>query len=267
MRKILYNKNNIIRLAFLIIITISLMSGACSRRKPKLDKKNLIPAKELVSILTDIYLADGLLIIPKINSTYKSLDSITAYYQIIEKHGYTKDLMDKTMHYYFINRSKELNKIYDQVLGKLSEMEALTEKESKIESSHVSNLWKGKEFYSMPSLSGNDSTKFDITLPRAGYYALTFSATLFPDDQSRNPRAIIYTCSADSLLTGKKHYLKVAGYIKDGRPHTYSLSVTVFEGKLLNLGGWLFDSDDFSPDMGKHITIENISLTYSSVQL
>ena len=67
--------------------------------------------------MTDIHLADGLLILPKIKTMYSSLDSITAYTQIIEKHGYTKEIMDKTMKYYFIKDPKKLNKIYDQVLG------------------------------------------------------------------------------------------------------------------------------------------------------
>ena len=41
-----------IRYAFIIMIMFSLLAGSCSSRKNKLDKKNLIPEKELVSILT-----------------------------------------------------------------------------------------------------------------------------------------------------------------------------------------------------------------------
>jgi hypothetical protein len=267
MRKILYNKNTLIRLIFLIIIMISIITGSCSRRKPRLDKKNLIPEKELVLILTDIHLADGLLTIPKINSMYRTLDSISVYYQIIEQHGYTKQLMDKTMHYYFINRPKELIKIYDQVLGTLSKMESITEKESKIELSHVTNLWKGKDFYSFPSPPGNDSTRFDVTLYRGGFYTLAFSVTLFPDDQSLNPKATIYTCSPDSLQTGKRHYFKIADYIKDGYPHGYYLTLTVPDGKVLNLGGWLYDSDNCYQSPERHAIIGNIMLTYTSSQL
>src|SRR5664280_3250232 len=187
------------RFGFLILIFLSLIAGSCSGRKPKLDKKNLIPEKELVSLLTDIHIADGLLVLPKINFWASSLDSISSYYQIIEKHGYTKELMDKTMKYYFLNDPKKLNKIYDQVLGILSEMESHVEKDSNVLLARNSNLWPGKDFYSIPSLSGNDSTMFDITLSRSGYYALSFSATLFPDDQSVNPRASLYSSSSDTV--------------------------------------------------------------------
>ena len=117
-----------IRFSFLILIILSISLGSCSGRKNKLDKKNLIPEKELISILTDIHLADGLLALPRINSWASSLDSITSYYQVIEKHGYTKEIMDKTMKYYFLKEPKKLNKIYDQVLGRLSAMESLVVK-------------------------------------------------------------------------------------------------------------------------------------------
>src|SRR5664279_4850146 len=209
------------RFAFLILIILSVMAGSCTSRKIKLEKKNLIPEKDIISIMTDIHIADGLLSIPSINSKYSLLDSITSYAQIIQKHGYTKEMMDKTMKYYFIDNPKELNKIYDQVLGILSEMESRVEKESIIVMAHISNLWPGKDFYFFPSLKGNDSTRFDVILPKSGFYNLTFSVTLYPDDQSVNPRPTAYTTPIDSIDSGKKIYAKNINYLKDGRPHIY----------------------------------------------
>ena len=55
------------------------------------------------------------------------------------------------MKYYFIKNPKKLNKIYDQVLGIISEMESRIEKEALIEQTRKSNLWTGKEFYAEPS--------------------------------------------------------------------------------------------------------------------
>lgn len=253
-----------IRFAFLILISFSLMMGSCSGRKNKLDKKNLIPEKELVSILTDIHIADGLLILPNINYWTSSLDSITTYYQVIEKHGYTKEAMDKTMKYYFIKNPKRLNKIYDQVLGILSEIESRVEKEFILAQERSVNLWPGKDSYSFPNLSGNDSTMFDITIPRTGVYTLTLTATLFPDDQSVNPGVIIYSCSPDSIETGKRKYIKTVDYLKDGRPHTYKLNFPVAERTILHLRGWLYDFDNSPFSTEKHVKIENISFTFSS---
>ena len=252
------------RFAFLILITISVMAGSCSSRKIKLEKKNLIPEKDMIAIMTDIHIADGLLALPSINSKYSLLDSISSYVQIIQNHGYTKDMMDKTMKYYFIDDPKELNKIYDQVLGILSEMESRVEKESIIVMAHISNLWPGKDFYFFPSRKSNDSTRFDVILPKSGYYNLTFSVTLYPDDQSVNSGPTAYTIAIDSIDSGKKVYAKYLNYLKDGRPHTYNLSFHIPENKIRRLRGWLYNFDNTSPGLENHIKIETISITFSS---
>jgi len=252
------------RFTFLILIIISIMMGSCSGRKNKLDKKNLIPEKDLVSILTDIYITDGLLNVPKIILRASSLDSITIYYQVIESHGFTKEAMDRTMKYYFIENPKRLNKIYDKVLGILSEMESRVDKEVALEQEHNMNQWPGKDFYSFPDRSGNDSTMFNMIIHRPGLYTLTFTATLFPDDQAVNPRLTIYLSSPDSIETGKRKYIKTVDYLKDGRPHTYIVNIPVPDKTFLHLRGWLYDFDNSSYNIEKHIKIENISLTITS---
>jgi hypothetical protein len=253
------------RFAFLILIIISLMNGSCSGRKNKLDKRNMIPEKELVSVLTDIHISEGLLILPKINYRYNTHDTINSYSLVLEKHGYSKEDMDRTIKYYFIKNPKKLIKIYDQVLGILSENESLVNKELNIERSHFENLWPGKDFYSFPDLSGNDSTMFDININKAGVYTLTFTVSLFPDDQSSKPRLTLYSCNPDSIETGKRRYIKTVDYIKDGRPHTYILTVPVQESTVYHLRGWLYDFDNPSLSLKKHVKIENISLAFSAM--
>jgi hypothetical protein len=266
MRRRQYNAGPVNRLTFLVLIMISLITVSCSSRKTKLDKNNLIPEKELVSLLTDIHLADGLLMLPKLSSRYSSLDSITAYIQIIEKYGYSKEIMDKTLKYYFINEPKKLNKIYDQVLGILSEMETRAEKQSIAESTRLYNQWPGKDYYSSPPISDIDSTMFDITIARPGTYAIAFSATLFPDDQSFNPRPLAYTTSPDSIDTGKRRYMKSFNYLKDGRQHIYVLSIHV-RNNSNHVRGWLFYFDNNSSGLKPHFQIEKISLTFTSAAI
>jgi hypothetical protein len=175
--------------------------------------------------------------------------------------------MDKTMAYYFIKNPKKLNKIYDQVLGILSEMESQAEKESMNQFAQVSNQWPGKDYYACPSQTGNDSTMFDLTIYRSGLYALSFSATLFPDDQSLNPGVTAYLVSPDSIVTGKKLFLKSIYYLKDGRPHNYKVNFNTPENKIIHLRGWLYDFNNLSVGFEKHFKIENLSLTYSSMEL
>lgn len=250
------------RVTLLIFILVPLIAGSCSGRKNKLDQKNLIPEKELVSILTDIHLADGLLTLPRIQTWFYSIDSISSYYYIIERKGYSKEIMDKTMKYYFMNEPKRLMEIYDEVLGKLSEMESLIEKELSLSALRMLNLWTGNEIYFFPDPSGADSTQFDIPLKFSGDYTLTFSATLFPDDQSLNPRMEAYTCHPDSIKTGKRKFIKALNYIKDGQTHTYSFIFNVPKKSTLHLRGWLYDFDNFSDEWEKHVIIKNISFTF-----
>jgi hypothetical protein len=253
-----------IRFTLFIIILFSLTAGSCSRRKNKLDHNELIPEKELVSILTDVHIADGLLSLPNIRYWFSSLDSLTAYNKIFEKHGYSKETMDKTMKYYYIKKPKRLIVIYDQVLGLLSEKESLLEKEILLAEGRIINRWTGKEFYCLPDLRETDSTRFDLTLNDPGLYTLTFFATLFPDDQSVNPRITVYSCHPDSIETGKRNYVKTMKYIKDGRPHTYSIIFRVLERRSFHLRGWLYDFDNIPDEWEKHVRIENISFTYTS---
>jgi hypothetical protein len=253
-----------VRYSVLLMILISIFAGSCTGRKKKIDRSSLIPEKELVSILSDIYIADGLLIIPKVQHWFKSIDTISTYNHIIERHGYSKEIMDKTMKYYFIKNPKELIKIYDQVLGMLSEMESLAEKEMSLTQGRVSNLWTGKEYYSFPDPSGTDSVRFDINLRNKGTYTLMFTATFFPDDQSFNSRFTASLSHPDSVLTGKRNLIETMGYIKDGQPHTYTLIINVPDNRVFHLRGSLYNYDNYFDEWGKHLIIENISLTYIS---
>ena len=246
------------------MILILLTADSCSGRKNKLERHDLIPENELISILTDVHISDGLLSLPNIRYWFSSLDSLAAYNKIFEKHGYSKETMDKTMKYYYIKKPKRLIMIYDQVLGILSDKESLLEREIMLEEGHIKNLWNGKAFYFFPDPEGNDSTRFDLVLKDPGTYTLTFSSTLFPDDQSLNPRITAYSCHPDSIKTGKRNYVKTMKYIKDGQPHTYTFIFHVLEKRTLHLRGLLYDFENNPDEWGKHVRIENISVTYTS---
>lgn len=251
------------RFTLLILIVISLSVGSCSGNKNKPNGRNLIPEKDFISILTDVYLADGLLSLPDIRNRFAANDSILTYVTIIENHGYTKSAMDKTMEYYFIKKPPKLIEIYDKVLADLSQRESLIEKEVLLALSHRENLWTGKEFYQFPDTSGEDFSGFKTTLLKKGIYALQFNATFFPDDQSVNPRLSGFLCSPDSIATGKRSYIEPINYIKDGQQHEYYIFIRVPDNTNLYFGGFLYDFDN-NPALGeKHAWFGNISLYYS----
>lgn len=250
-----------IRYTLLILILFALIAGSCTGRKHKLDRNNLIPEKELVTILTDIHISNGLASIPKRHQLFSSPDSLSFYSFIFEKHGYSKEAMDKTMKYYFFREPKKLIKIYDQVLGELSRMESLVQKEIALAEGHMPKLWKGKEFYYFADTTATDSARFDLTINRPGFYTLSYSAILFPDDQSVNPRMTVFSCHPDSIERGKRRYFETMEYIKDGRPHTYTLTVTVPVNTIMHLRGWLFDIDNHPDWWNIHAIIESISFS------
>lgn len=253
------------RISFIIIV-ISLLIASCQSRRSRISGSNLIPENKLVPILTDLYLTDGLIGIPRIVMKYSPLDSISTYNYIIEKHGYTKEAFDRTLKYYFIKNPKKLIKIYDKVLGTLSEMESRNQKEVEKTRAHPGSVWPGADFYFFPDPAGSDTSHFDINLTRPGVYTLTASVTLFPDDQSLNPGLTAFTCHPDSILTGKRAYMRSIGYIKDGHPHKYSFPFKVPVKTTLHVRGRLFNYDNNPDYWGKHAIIRNISVMYSVVE-
>ena len=252
---------SLIRVALIMAILFSLLATACTGRKKKANGKNLIPEKELITVLAEVHIANGLLYLPEIRREYYNRDSILNYIDILEKHGYSKEDMDRTIKYYFIKNPKKLIKIYDEALGRLSEMESLNEKQIPDNRIIPGNIWNGNPVYSFPDLSGTETLLFDHQLEKPGYYTFSFTATVYPDDQSLNPRFIAYFCHPDSIETGKRDYYTSVDFIKDGRQHTYTLSRKPRSDSFTHLRGWFIDYDNNNPETLKHSRIDNITLT------
>ncbi|MCJ7446426.1 MAG: DUF4296 domain-containing protein [Bacteroidales bacterium] len=254
--------SNIILKILLSGIVVSLLACSCSDRSSKTDHNDLIPEKTLISILTEVHIADGLLFLPKIRSTYSERDSVANYVDIIERYGYSKETMDRTMRYYFIKKPKKLIRIYDRILDKLSEMETYFTKEEDNTRSLFEDQWTGNSSYYLPDPTGNESVSFDLKLDKPGTYTLTFTVTLFPSDQSFKPHFTAYLCHPDSIETGKRIYLPAINYIKDGYPHTYILSKEIDVNSFAHLKGWFYDYENCRDDWQKHVRIDNISLRF-----
>ena len=233
---------------------------SCSGRKSKAEHRDIIPAKDLVSILSEVHITDGLLTLPKSNNLYSDLDSLSVYVNIIEKHGYTKELMDRTMRFYFIKRPKELVKIYDKVLGKLSAMESRLLQFNPTLGDAGGNLWQGKPFYLFPDPSGKDSAWIELPVSYSRFYTLKFSITIFPDDQTIDPHLNLYFETTDTSKRKTRTYFPKITYIKDGQPHTYTTTLFMKELPPVKIKGWFVDLENQSPYLEKHFIVENIVL-------
>ena len=221
------------------------------------SKKGLIPEKKLTSLLTEIQLANGLISNAFIQDWVPKLDS-TTYNYIAEKHGYTKETIDKTLHYYFLKKPKKLVDIYEKAQATLSEMESLLDKQIKLEAEKKANIWTGERSYYYPVSEKN--VDFEISIFGSDSYMLKFTATLFPDDQSINAKAKLFAVRADSVLSGRRFFFETPNYIKDGRPHDYEIKITVEQYRSMILKGSLYDITNNITERQRHISFENVEL-------
>jgi hypothetical protein len=250
-RKIIHLQKTGLSALFIFLIAVS-----CISRKDKIEQANMIPEKTFVSILTDIYIANGLLTLPEVRYTFLKRDSVSNYIDIIKSHGYSYEAMNSTMNYYFISKPKKLIRIYDQIIGRMSEMESGYQSELTRIQKEASRASVNYSLFSLPDPAGKKLPEFSRTINPPGIYTLSFSITLYPDDQSFSPHFTAWFCDADSVETGKKRWLTPIEYIKDGYPHMITYTGRIEEDRKMVLKTILYDYENNIMEWDKHARIE-----------
>lgn len=249
-----------IRLFINILFGLLIMvSVSCNHDSKRIRKRDLIPEKELVPLMTDLYIGDGLLQYQPVRSKFSTKDTITNYIDIIKKHGYSKEKMDKTLLYYFVNDPKKLQKIYDQVLARLSEIQSRLETDKPVTASN--NLWSQKTSFLLPDEGTNNAIYFDIPISDTGYYSLSLSAVLFKNDMSINPRITVFFRKTDSAGNQVKKLWNRTDLIRDDLSHIYAISGRISDTSYKHISGFLLDCDLQNGPWEKHAKITNIRLT------
>jgi hypothetical protein len=88
----------------------------------------VIPKEDMVNIIRDIHLTDGMLTVSDVRRDLARQDTVNYYNAIFETYGYNRAEFDTSIYYY----SKEINtfdEIYKEVLNQLNEMETLLKEE------------------------------------------------------------------------------------------------------------------------------------------
>lgn len=246
----------------LVVSVLIVISCSCYKKTYKMEKGKIIHEKEFISILTESYIADGLLSQIGIKALFSDRDSIRTYIDIIEKHGYTLSEMDNTVKYYFTRKPKKLLQIYDNILGKLTEMELHYESLLELQPSSRGNKWDLRSSWALPDTAGTEKPGFELKLYPPGFYNLTYKLTLFPDDGSSNPCFTALYFKSDSTFDEKPTWLPSIKYIKDGIPHDYSISGRIEGKSAVILKGWFFDFEN-NPELSRHhLQIENINFSF-----
>jgi hypothetical protein len=240
----------------ILLFLLAVIFCSCSGKDP--ENKRLIPEKELVSVMTELYLADGLLAYPPVRNLFTAKDSIANYIDIVEKHGYTKEQMDKTLKYYFLGNPKKFQKIYDQVLAELSAMQSGLETSSP---SQVGlNLWNQKDRLSVPEDGAHNPLYFSIPVRDTGLYEISFTAIIYNDDRSNYPRTAPFFWHASDKQDGVRDPWDKIDLIRDGTRHTYSIRRVLTDTTFTHICGWLFLCDAQPTSWVKHGSFSSISV-------
>ncbi|MGA1977519.1 MAG: DUF4296 domain-containing protein [Bacteroidales bacterium] len=245
----------------LIVLAVLIIAPGC-RHGNKSGGKGLIPEKDFIAILKDSYLADGILSLPQMRDLYLVKDSVSNYIDIIKNHGYTYEEMNNTIRYYFMNKPKQMIKIYDMIQEKFTEIESQVIK--KQEEAILTEAEKNKNtaHFLLPDPKGSvtPSLSFDVNGP--GTFTLSFSVTLFADDLSYNTCFMAWYVSADSILTGHRTYLPPVRYIKDGTPHLYNVTGKINCIGPCKLQGSYYIFENNISDNEKFVEISNKAFSF-----
>ena len=105
-----------------IIGLLFLFLYSCTQTEQKFHKSELIPAKDLVPVLYNLHLTDGLLSLSEVRNDYNDMDSLGAYSCILASYGYSLEQLNNTIEFYS-NDPETLNEIYEKVITQLTELE------------------------------------------------------------------------------------------------------------------------------------------------
>ena len=103
----------------ILLLIFSLFS--CKNNKKTPDY--VIPFDDMVDIIVDIHITDGLLTSNKIRRQLALQDTTNYYNNIFSNYNYTRKDFDTSLYYYSRNIN-QYDLIYDEVLNKLSELES-----------------------------------------------------------------------------------------------------------------------------------------------
>jgi hypothetical protein len=111
------------------IVVLLIMTSVISCAKSDKVPEHVIPKEDMINIIRDIHLTDGILTISNVRRDLAREDTTNYYDAIFETYGYDRSDFDTSIYYY----SREINKfdeIYKEVLNQLSEMETLLKEDN-----------------------------------------------------------------------------------------------------------------------------------------
>jgi len=252
----------VIRNTGLLIILLLLMVQSCNKTtKSGIKRSEVIPETEMVEILSELYLVDGLLNYPPIRSEFSGKDSTENYSDVIREHGYTKEKVDNSMKYYFIDKPKKYEAIYDRVIEKLSGMEADVIAHLSQSTDPNLNLWEGERSYSLPDVGVTDPIEFSVRTRGLGEYVIKARIMLYEDDQSIDPHSEVWFWYDDGTEEGMKIPWERINLAKSGRPEVITMKKELENPRVTHIKGKFLNHTAQPGHWEKHAMVTNITIT------
>jgi len=191
---------------------------ACRPSEDKIRKTDLIPVDNMVPILVEMHLADGLMETTSIRMRYPGRDSISNYQDVLRKHGYSKEVFDKTIAYYN-NDPEKLNDLYEVVIEELTKFQSEVQQigRQKVEDDRMPDLWNQKAVWHLPDDGRINRVPFNIPVSEPGKYILTATIRMHLDDGSINPRITAYFWFNDGTEAGYRIPFETSKIKKNSR--------------------------------------------------
>ena len=213
-------------LRFLLISLI--LTASCSNDV-------LIPRKDFISILTDMYLSKSYFSTEGIyNARWQ--DTIPYNRHIVTRCGYEWAQFDSTVSWY-CSRPKKYQEVYETVMANLNELD----KKVSEELDPPSELWTGKKTLYLPADVQPDSVPANVLLKGVGTYVLKAKIRIYQQDESLNPSIALYLWRSDTTANGVRDTLWMMPQIKDGLLYEYRMEKTLLPGNEFThiKGNWL----------------------------
>jgi len=250
-----------IRLFLITALLATMLLQSCNKtQRSGIDPEIVIPEEDMVEVLTELYLAEGLLNYPPVRGEYMDKDSMENYSDAISKYGYTKMRVDSSMKFYFIDRPDTYEDIYNRVIENLSGMEADVIQEISNKPDVASELWEGDRTYRLPDYGVASPVEFSVRTRGLGTYIFKARITLYRDDESINPRTELWYWYEDE--EGEEHKIpwEVTKLEKTGRPRIVTLKDTLDNPRVTHIRGKVLNHDPKKGHWEKHAIVTNIRL-------
>ncbi|MCK4699909.1 MAG: DUF4296 domain-containing protein, partial [Bacteroidales bacterium] len=223
-----------------IISLLFLFLYSCTQTEQKFKKSELIPAKDLVSVLYDLHLADGLLSLSEIRNDYNDMDSLGSYLSILASYGYSLEHLNNTIEHYSSD-PETLNEIYEKVITQLTELEVEIKSSNLEKGISIPNLWEGKTSWKLPEDGKQNKLEFEVLVKNPGIYKIIVDIKIYRDDESFEPAITAYFWFDNQTELGHRLYYPKTRITKSGRKRTYRITQKVLNPKITHLKGYLLD--------------------------